>query len=294
MATANLPKGRIQQLITIRARQKLIWSLPGYSAFWAFIFLIPWEAWMEENGAAPLAINAWRKLANFGDAPLPWFSVSLTVILILMAVVTFVNGLRELSNPAKHQIVKYLEDRGHDSVSAITTYERGMAGEDSLDAGAISATPEWVFIAGDDARLMSLSDLRWMHYKSDAGQDAVVGLFRAAGLVSRRQAELAANDTDVIVLYFEGANDPVEAESSTIFADEIITYFSAHNSEAIFGWDKSIAKLWESDRENFTSKARDRVQAIIQQQHTPLGDGSDHTASDAFEVGKNLIDKFGD
>lgn len=294
MVKMRIPKGRIKQLITRRARQKVIWSLPGYAAFWAFIFLIPWEALMEENGAAPLAINAWNKLMNFGSAPVPWVSVTLSVMIVSLAISTFITGIKELMNPANHSLIKDLKSRGYDPAVAISDYEKGMDAEETLTMGSVSATPDWIFISGDLARLIPLSDLQWLHFKSDVSQGAVIGIFRAAGVISRRQAEFARDDSDVIALYFRDFEDPIEAESTTFFAQDIVSFLSTHNSEAVFGWDKSIMEIWKHDRENFSKKAPAKVQALLHEQKSSTGPASstDSTVSDVIELGENLVDKI--
>ena len=291
---SNLPEGRIRAAIGSGAKEVAFDAVPFTLVVWAIIFLVPWAHMFGSSGTPPLGISAFEKLANFGDAPFPWMSILVTLLLVGLCFAMMEGAKADQEDPAGHQLFDPLKEAGLDPIEVTAQFEASVSSGAFFDGDSLVATPQWLFDA-KGLTLLPVKDIAWAYLKKSTGTDDVlIAGFQLAGVINSRQARSAPRDTypDTLVLHAHSRTFAVDLKCGPELAQTLLEYLLQFNADIIMGWDKALKTLWKDDRTTFVERAR------VVQSGAPNGPAAarngDLTLSDVVEQGEDLLDTLGD
>lgn len=291
---AELPNGRIKTAITGGMEETRKWTYPVVFGLWAIIFLLPWAAWFGSEGAPPLALGAVQKLMAIGQAPFPWLSILITLIMAGLAYAMVQGASDNLDDPAGHPAFAPLIEAGTDHFEAVRQFEDAIASGAYQESGGVTATPSWLFInrPGTDMALIPVSAISWMYFRRPVADAVVNKAFKEAGIINSRQASLveAFADPEILVIHTSDRSPAVEFEYAPGQAQELLAYLLASNPKIIVGWSKELKAFWSRDRLAFADNAL--AHQALKTEASPRESAHEFKIADLVEQAASMLERM--
>ena len=257
---SKLPDGIFIKALRESGRYNLFFGVPLLIGLWAGIMFIPWEAFFEENGAASWGIKTYEKLMDLENSSFPWVAVGLTVIALFFVWSAIAGALGQILNPGKSHAVKKLAAFG-DPAECIRQFEEEAARSRhiSWDKPLLIGTLNWLLIKREgEIELIPVDKILWAYDKSSATDGAVGFVFGQAGVISKRQQQLAQTAAErVLHFHVEGLDEilTISIPPFQLNHEELVDYLLTHNERMIWGYHPELNAMWSRDRKDFTERA---------------------------------------
>lgn len=252
---STIPQGVFSSAVSAGGNHSLTRDVPILLAFWAAIVFIPWEAFFEENGAAPWALKSLARFTGEDPGNFPWMFCVVTAIFAYLIVSGIMNGLSSRGDISKSRPVKELAKFG-DPAQLVAAFEAEV-GEAKIrwEKPLLVGTPNFLLMQSRDAvSLIPVDRILWAYDKADSFETGTLFVFGQAGMMSSRQKRVAEKMAErTLHFWVEGLNYSLmfNVPPHELRSDELINYLMAHNATALWGYNSKIEGMFGRDREAF-------------------------------------------